>query len=813
MEIRKIKVVFVSHSSEVGGAEKSLIELISGLSKEGIFCHVIIPGEGSLAMKLKQLSINFSVTHLPWCANDNGLFDSKNVKDIGKSTLEVIKILKEINPDIVYTNSSVILQGALAAKSLGLKHIWHIREFGELDYGIDFYLPLARRSKFVYDYSDKIIFISNALKNYYHAYIPEDKSVLIYNNVKVPELKDSLNFQKDSDLTLLMVGHVHPGKGQMEAVKAIKVLKERGITDVKLNIVGKRLDKYYNEILAYISENELNSQINFFDYTNNPSEFFLNSDVVLMCSRSEGFGRVTVEGMLFEKPVIGAAAGGTLDIIKDEYNGLLYQPGNEFDLAAKIMIFFDNREKISEFGKNGKLFCEDHFSDKKYIGEIKSLIEKILEKKDDSYEDLLKSLFPSDSIVEEFKKKLEETNEKLESNNRSLKNASQDIEKLKNDLNAVYFSREWKLALILQKIVKILFPIKSWRRIIAANIWRLIKKIIKVVIAFYKTSIFVFLLKKDLLLYKKIKRNINAKSKKILFIGHSYHEKTKSSDFMVEYLKNFFDVEVLYDSSWETGKLAPDLSFVDEKYIAVVFWQLLPSNDILRSLKNDNLIFFPMYDQSGGMDYGYWKNYRNLKIINFSKSLHAKLKKWHFDSLYIQYFPQPLRFNPGKKDEIFFWQRLSKINIDTVVELLVENKFKLHIHKAIDPGHDFKQPTLQQEKKYSISYSEWFEAKKDMHNMMKQKGIYIAPREYEGIGMSFLEAMAMGKAVIAVDNPTMNEYIEHGVNGFLFNPNKPQKIDFVNIEQVQKNAYEYMKKGYFRWENDKYKIIDFIKKA
>ncbi len=42
--------------------------------------------------------------------------------------------------------------------------------------------------------------------------------------------------------------------------------------------------------------------------------------------------------------------------------------------------------------------------------------------------------------------------------------------------------------------------------------------------------------------------------------------------------------------------------------------------------------------------------------------------------------------------------------------------------------------------------------------------------------MSFLEAMAMGKAVVAADNPTMNEYLTHNVNGYLFNPEDPRPI-------------------------------------
>ncbi|MDR2337819.1 MAG: glycosyltransferase [Deltaproteobacteria bacterium] len=85
-----------------------------------------------------------------------------------------------------------------------------------------------------------------------------------------------------------------------------------------------------------------------------------------------------------------------------------------------------------------------------------------------------------------------------------------------------------------------------------------------------------------------------------------------------------------------------------------------------------------------------------------------------------------------------------------------------------------------------MTYSNWFENKSDMTDLIKQAGIYIAPRKLEGIGISFLETMVMGKAVIAQDAPTMNEYIENGINVYLVDFNKPEPIDLSNIEWVQK---------------------------
>jgi len=306
-------------------------------------------------------------------------------------------------------------------------------------------------------------------------------------------------------------------------------------------------------------------------------------------------------------------------------------------------------------------------------------------------------------------------------------------------------------------------------------------------------------------------RKINLESKKIVFIDHSYHKKTKSNTFLLEYLRQFYDVEVVLDGSWNGGSY-PDLSFIDNSYLAVIFFQNLPTASKLKQVKNNNLIFFPMYDSVAGLTRVWWNNYYNLKIVNFSKTLHEQLLSWGFESMYIQYFPKPAEFIPGKSNKVFFWQRMNNLNIKTILKLFNSEYVNIHIHSAVDPNHHFYLPTIEEEKQFNITYSDWFSTRNDLWKVIKQKGIYIAPREHEGIGMSFLEAMAMGKAVIAVDNPTMNEYITDGMTGYLFNITKPKIIDLTAINEVQKNAYKYIKEGNDNWEKQKYTIIEFILK-
>lgn len=132
----------------------------------------------------------------------------------------------------------------------------------------------------------------------------------------------------------------------------------------------------------------------------------------------------------------------------------------------------------------------------------------------------------------------------------------------------------------------------------------------------------------------------------------------------------------------------------------------------------------------------------------------------------------------------------------------------IHLHKAMDPMQSFIKPDEETEKK--ITYSEWFDTADEMRSIMQESAFYIAPRQYEGIGMSFLEAMAMGRCVVAPDYPTMNEYIKDGENGILYNLDDIKPVTIDDVRRIQKNAYNYITNGYNEWTSRKQEILKWI---
>ena len=78
-----------------------------------------------------------------------------------------------------------------------------------------------------------------------------------------------------------------------------------------------------------------------------PAAYKLSDIVVSPADKPEGFGRIIVEAQAMQRPVIASAHGGSVELIKDNYNGFLFNPSDEYDLANKIKytLFLTKEEK------------------------------------------------------------------------------------------------------------------------------------------------------------------------------------------------------------------------------------------------------------------------------------------------------------------------------------------------------------------------------------------------------------------------------------------------------------------------------------
>lgn len=308
--------------------------------------------------------------------------------------------------------------------------------------------------------------------------------------------------------------------------------------------------------------------------------------------------------------------------------------------------------------------------------------------------------------------------------------------------------------------------------------------------------------------------------KKILFIDLYFHAKTCSSQFLLDELEKVATVERYCedeDGRFQ-GKLLPPMAC--RKYDIVIFWQVIQSmKRIKNAVQYGKMVYFPMYDATPLLNLiqpettAYWRQFFDVQIICFCKKLHDSLKRIHFDTHYFQYFP-PVEHDcnlDGDPRSLYFWRRGGKIDFDIVQAVNAAYSLnKIHWHDVPDPQFT-EGPKISSELVKKISRSIWYLDKEQMKKDMLESCLYLAPRIQEGIGMSFLEAMAMGRCVIAPDSATMNEYIQPNKTGILYNIEHPVfDLSESLVRRIQRNTVSYIFQGYMDWCERKIAMVHLL---
>lgn len=376
---RAMRVAFVTHYSFLYGANRSLLNLIDGLKEFKIKSFVLCPSKGDMTIALKERNVPFSMTPFKsWMGPSTMVSRAKAPARLVHNLVTLpflIKQVKKWNADVIYTNSSVTPIGALIAIALKKPHVWHIREFGELDYRLHHDWGRKVFKQFV-SKANAVIAISNAVKRIVLDGVGA-KTYVIYNGVvskaECDALKEqTLSSNKSQNYTFAIVGILHPNKGQEHALRALAYQK-KDHPNIHLLIVGSGSKNYTKYLKTLSKDLGIGNQVEFWGYVSDPFAAYLKADAVLMCSKYEAMGRVTAEAMATARPVIGYNSGGTAEIVENDVTGLLYN-GDYKNLSHCMAKFVENPKWSQKLGLNGWEKAREEYTIEVYAERVYSIL-------------------------------------------------------------------------------------------------------------------------------------------------------------------------------------------------------------------------------------------------------------------------------------------------------------------------------------------------------------------------------------------------------------------------------------------------------
>lgn len=368
------KILFVSHEKYKNGATNSMVTLVKELMDMYNYdIEVLIPADGPAKKLLWENNIKHKIFY--YFDNRRVIGKRKPCRELFKEIINQIAVirliykLKKSDYDYVVSNSSAVDIGARAAAKLSKKHVYYIREFMEEDFSFEY--RNKKRMKYLLEISNKVIFISYAVSNKYISLYRLQNYRIIYNGVEAKNYYiNEHEILNKKALNFIQIGRLCEGKGTKASVHLIAKISET--VECHLTLVGDGSSEYIKELKEYVEKNKLNQNVSIVPYEGSIMYLLCKSDILLMNSKSEGFGRVTVEGMLGGLLVIGKDSGGTSEVIQNGKTGMLFS--NEIEFSKIIQDVYVNPLKYKKIAVNGQEYALERFSKSKNAQEVHSYL-------------------------------------------------------------------------------------------------------------------------------------------------------------------------------------------------------------------------------------------------------------------------------------------------------------------------------------------------------------------------------------------------------------------------------------------------------
>lgn len=374
-----LTVLFICIDPSLGGSTTSLYYLIESV-KEEVYSIVLFPEEGVGKSYFEEHGIECYV--YPFvrlhCFKQNSFVDVWNhpwrwhyIKKLSRDFgcfCYIKKVLDGRKVDIVHTNTSPNDVGVLLARKLRAKHVWHVREFCDLDFNFEIYKGIPRLRDII-NKADARIAISSAIKK--HWQMKDERTWIIHNAIRS---KNEVCYYQNKEKYILFSSYfLTEAKGTRNAIIAF-VKSGVAVDGYKLKLMGNCSEEYKESLMDTVRDYHLEEGVEFVPCQTDVKPWFAHATCYIMASECEGLGRVTAEAMFYGCPVIAHATGGTLDLVKDGETGCLFNTVEECAVLLRKVCSSDNEKMILR----AQEFVRDNLSQEVYGPKIMDVYNCVL---------------------------------------------------------------------------------------------------------------------------------------------------------------------------------------------------------------------------------------------------------------------------------------------------------------------------------------------------------------------------------------------------------------------------------------------------
>ena len=368
------KVLHVLNGSS-GGAAMSTLGLITTLESMGVAsCVVCSPAGSDYERKRLADAVHGEVEFTPlyWWNKKiryplllRPAMELRQILRTGwyrHSAWRVMRAAERWGADLIHTSTFITPEGGVAARILGLPHVWHVREL----IGRDKPFPLTREGRELGDYmqthASKIIANSRVTGSLIANDIPKGMLEIVPNGIDLSRFDgaDARREQRRKIVVAMVAGLGARWKKHDVFVKAaVEVNKD---LPVEFRIYGhdpseggkKSANAYIDNCHRVIADAGAQERFHWPGYVADPRQVMSEIDILAHSADHESFGRVLVEAMASKLPIVGVNGGGVGEIVVHDKTGLLVPPDDHVAMARAIETLAVDPARRATLGEAGR---------------------------------------------------------------------------------------------------------------------------------------------------------------------------------------------------------------------------------------------------------------------------------------------------------------------------------------------------------------------------------------------------------------------------------------------------------------------------
>lgn len=367
-------ILYLHETSEMAGAENSLLQLAKNLDPSRFRPIFALPGDGPLAEALKHCGIDVEFVGFPRIRSGAGVI---------AATAAIRRIISGKAIALVHSNSiRTHLYGVIAARMSRVPVVWHERNL-IIDEKVD-------PDKVLAFLPDAIICNSRAVARRFETRGALPPRIhIIYNGVDTQVfapsvsgkgLRERFNIAAD-EIVIGMAGRLNPNKGHETFLRAAKIIAGSPLR-ARFLVVGGPVfepdfgrDTVLREMAVALG---LGDRVIFTGHIQEMPEAYAAMDIAVLASSVEACSRAVLEAMATARPVVATDNGGTPEMVAHGETGILVPSGDPAALASALGSLISDRERRHAMGRAARERVEAFFGIGKNVKDTQELYSRLL---------------------------------------------------------------------------------------------------------------------------------------------------------------------------------------------------------------------------------------------------------------------------------------------------------------------------------------------------------------------------------------------------------------------------------------------------